>query len=316
MKRVLVTGAGGYIGSRVVLVLRDKGFDVTAAVRRQASLVRSQLGVQVVELDVSAPGDFFRGKTFDVVVHCATANDIVSRQFRDGVDLSVSGTWNMLEIARHCGSGHFLFFSTFQVYGTELNGKVDEDTPVCCESPYGLNHWFGEEACRLHSRLHGTRVAVLRPSNVYGVPAVSTVERSTLVPTCFVREALERGSVSIRSSGRQIRNFVSTTEVANAVSYLLEKASNERYLVFNVCSRLHRSIAEVASLTCDVFREVTGSELPLSILGEEPSAENLFEATSRGVWPIQDERSAWKAMRSELQNLFVHYRNNVPKLYL
>lgn len=303
MAKAIITGVSGYIGSRVALEFKELGLEVVATARNPTARLADELGLEVHRFDALESEVLPLAEKSTCLIHCATANDILSRDFRAGVDLSVCGTWRTLELARAAGINQFIFLSTFQVYGTELNGVVDEETPVCCQSPYGLNHWFGEEACRLFSSLHGMSVAVVRPSNVYGAPAVSTVNRGTLVPMCFVAEAAQTGSITLRSSGKQRRNFVSTKEVADACSYIALNP-HSGFRIFNVCSAMLASMREIAELTCAVSSERYGKSLDLKILGQEPAKGNSFEARSalEFLWPTKEE--SWARMRSEISSLF------------
>jgi UDP-glucose 4-epimerase len=193
MAKVLVTGASGYIGSHVAGYLRDRGHEVTATARRVTpELTMSLPGCQLETLDVMEVSTAFLGD-WDCILHTATSNDILSRDFEAGVALSVFGTRNVLDLAKRCGVPHVVFFSTLQVYGAELSGVIGEDAVPDPVSDYGLNHEFGEQVCRLESKRSGFRTTVLRPANVYGCPASRTVDRWSLVPTCFVREALAEG---------------------------------------------------------------------------------------------------------------------------
>ena len=203
MSKVLVTGASGLIGSRIIRTLAERGMDVVGTARSSSEKLCQELGVPVRQLDVLSPhSNALAGLQAECLIHCATANDIVSKVPAHGMNLTVNGTWNVLELARTLGISRFIFFSTFQVFGTELSGIVDESRPPCCESAYGLNHWFGEEVCRMFASKYPMDIAAVRPSNVYGAPLASSVHRESLVPTCFVQSAIRSGEIVLQSSGR------------------------------------------------------------------------------------------------------------------
>jgi UDP-glucose 4-epimerase len=295
MKKVLITGAAGYIGSRLVKDLIANGFFVKATARTVNHRLAEELGTEIVQFDVLKPDSApSRDLSADFLIHCATANDIVSKTPAAGFQLSIEGTWNILALAKRLAIPKIIYFSTFQVYGTELTGTIDESTPVRCQNAYGLNHWFGEEVCRLHSAQLGLDVAVVRPSNVYGAPSASTVHRETLVPTCFVHDAIEKGEIRLNSSGRQSRNFVSTQDVASACIHILN-AFPSGYSLFNICSAYHATIIEIANMTAEIHRHRLGTRLPITTATDEPLNTNFFTANStlRSLWkPAHQSRQA------------------------
>ena len=304
MKHVIVVGATGLIGSRLVKELLAAGIRVTATSRSPTREVEVELGVPFVQLDVLRPSVDRAVLPFaDCLIHCATANDIISQTPADGFALSVTGTWNVLEMAVRLAIPRVVYFSTFQVYGTELSGIIDESTPVHCETAYGLNHWFGEEVCRMQAAKHRLSVAVVRPSNVYGAPAASTVNRNTLVPACFVRDALRHGEIRLLSSGRQRRNFVSTQEVARDCLSLLANCP-AGFSVTNICSPYSATIHDVALLAADIYTERFGKALPVHVTRSEPTVTNNFEAKSRlhGAW--KTEASSGETMREQIRLLY------------
>jgi nucleoside-diphosphate-sugar epimerase len=296
--RILVTGASGFIGSAVVRHLLATGLSVTATARRATETLTQELGTPVLPFDImgdlQAQGAAFEGA--DTLVHCATPNDIQSRDEDGGMTLAVAGTFRLIEEAARRGVTRVIYLSTLQVYGTELQGHVDESTPVRCESPYGLNHYLGEEVCRLAAHRHGIDVVALRPSNVYGVPSVSTVARSTLVPMCFVKDALATGAVELRSSGRQRRNFVSTDEVAEIIGAVLGTFP-KGYRVVNAVSDWHACIVDIARMVEGVWRETRRDSIDLRILSDAPTASNDFTVTSSMIAPqlTQDQSRAHMA---------------------
>ena len=278
---VLVTGASGFLGSAIVQHLLRSGVPVLATAPRRTAVLAKELGLPVHELDVM--GDLSASDVLfdeaDTLVHCATPNDIQSSAEDGGFTLGVTGTYRLIEYAVRHGLRRVIYFSTLQVYGTDLEGLVSEATPVRCKSAYGLNHYLGEEVCKLAAQQHNIDAVSLRPSNVYGVPSVSTVERSTLVPMCFVKEALASGAVELRSSGLQRRNFVSTDEVAEIIGELIADFP-KGYNVVNAVSGWHVSIVEIARLLQTVWHETQGQELVLRILSDKPAVGNAFAVTS------------------------------------
>lgn len=313
MRHVIVTGATGLIGSQLVKTLHAAGVRVTATARDPQADVEAEIGVPLSRLDVLEPCTAaLEDAGADCLIHCATANDIVSKDPPRGFELSVTGTWNVLTLAIRAGISRVIYFSTFQVYGTELSGLVDETTAPRCETPYGLNHWFGEEVCRMISHRHGIAIAVVRPANVYGAPAARSVRRETLVPACFVRDALTNGEIRLQSSGRQRRNFVSTREVADACRHLLDDFPPD-FRIYNICSAFSASVREIADLTADVHQSRFGTPLPVRVLSEIPHAATSFEVRSRlqSLWsPAEVSR---ECMRREI-NLLYDRMSAIPSL--
>lgn len=307
MFRILITGCSGFIGSHVAIQAKKAGHEVIATARNPSGSLERELGMAVRKLDVldtiTSTAD---NEAIDAIIHCATANDILSRDFRAGVDLSVCGTRNVLEYAKQLGVGRVIFISTLQVYGTELEGKIAEDTPVCCQSPYGLNHYFGEELCRMYAQVHGINVVAVRPSNIFGVPDVSTVNRESLVPMCFVKEAIQTGRITLRSSGRQRRNFISTDEVANGCLYLLEDFP-AGYQIVNLGSDWLCDIREVAEMTGLIYQERYGRPLRLDILSDEPTSANRFTIDSRIAFLRPTVEESRQSMVNVITQLFNHY---------
>jgi UDP-glucose 4-epimerase len=304
--RVFVTGAAGFLGSAIAQELAAAGHQVTAAVRPS----RLQEGLTVpgclmAAWDALQPPDAL--PPCDAVVHCATSNDILSRDFGAGIDLSVKGTYHLLQRAKAAGVTRFIFLSTIQVHGTELEGIITEDSPINCETPYALNHYLGEETCRMFAKSWPeAEIILLRPSNVYGVPSLPSVNRSTLVPMCFVKQALEEGKITLRSSGKQTRNFVSTQEVAQICQNLLTQPHKPSVRPVLAASAWNASILDVAMITNQLFKEFYNKEAKLEILSSEPEKGNDFLVKASLLSYTEKHESSIQKLKNCISNLIIN----------
>lgn len=160
LPRILVTGAGGFIGGRVVEILHlSQRATVIAGVRRWGSAVRiARHPVEIRMCDVTDPqqvDDCVREATH--VVHCATG----------GADVDVEGTRQILEAAERHGIQRTVYLSTVAVFG-DAEGTVTEERPdQPGASAYGDGKIEAERVCRSFSE-RGVPLTILRPTMVYG----------------------------------------------------------------------------------------------------------------------------------------------------
>jgi nucleoside-diphosphate-sugar epimerase len=166
---ILVTGAGGFIGGRIVEVLHALGRPgVRAGVRRWSSGARiGRFPVEIVQCDVTDRAQLDAPlEGVGTVVHCAVGDrDVVTR-----------GTENVLGAANDAGVGRVVHLSTVDVYG-EAAGEIDESAPLAITGKsYGDAKIEAEEICRRWGE-RGLQVVILRPSLVYGpFSALWTIE--------------------------------------------------------------------------------------------------------------------------------------------
>lgn len=172
MKRIVVTGGTGFIGSRLALHCTDAGDEVTAlgqtntpAETDNAKLLE-EAGVEVALVPMDDPeGLRSRIRGSDVVYHLAAAQheaNVPDQHFRE---VNVEGTRRLLNICSENGVGRFVHGSTIGVYGAR-EGLIDEDTQTRPDNIYGITKLEGERLALTYN--DRVPVAVIRISETYG----------------------------------------------------------------------------------------------------------------------------------------------------
>src|SRR5215470_4026803 len=203
-KKVVVTGAGGFIGSQLVEALAAAGAAITAVVRYSSgSLVgnlafldaEARRAVRVVSGNIEDSDFVYETiKGHDIVFHLAAliAIPYSYEAPRSYVRTNVEGTLNVLEAARNFGVSRVVHTSTSEVYGTALKTPIDETHPLQGQSPYSASKIAADKLAESYYRSFATPVMTLRPFNTFG-PRQSA---RAFIPT-IISQALECDEVRL-----------------------------------------------------------------------------------------------------------------------
>ncbi|HDP79984.1 MAG TPA: NAD-dependent epimerase/dehydratase family protein, partial [Spirochaetes bacterium] len=198
----LVTGAGGFIGSRLVEALVEKNYRVRALfLPGENAAGAEKLGADIIRGDITNPGSL-KGIAWnaDLVFHLATrVLDWGGRKlFRR---LMVDGTRNLLEECRRCGSGRFIYFSSIAALGLGRPAAgLDEDAErVATGIPYGDTKIEAEDLVSAYCRAEDIPFTIIRPANVTGPGSVWVKD---------ILDAFFRGPLPLIDGGRAPGAFV------------------------------------------------------------------------------------------------------------
>lgn len=219
-RKVLVTGAGGFIGSRLCERLIEAGAEVRAMVRYTSdgeagwldrSPIRKEIEVKRGDLaDRDSVFDAVRG--CEIVLHLGALIAIPYSYLapESYVRTNILGTLNVLQAARELGIGRLIHTSTSEVYGSAQTIPMTEDHPLVGQSPYSASKIGGDKLAESYHRSFGTPVVTLRPFNTFG-PRQSA---RAVIPSVAV-QALA-GRVVRMGDARPTRDFVFVDDTADA----------------------------------------------------------------------------------------------------
>lgn len=229
MKRILITGGGGFIGTHLAERLcRDHEVVLLDSFRRDALSfapgLRAHRNVRVVTADVrDAAAVSAAASEASVVIHLAAIAG-VSSYYKEPLltlETNILGTLNLLSCSARSGIEKLVYFSTSEVYGVDAM-FVDENQP-CSFGPLTDRRWVyatskaaGENLCLRYAEQHGFRCVVIRPFNVYGPRQVGEGAICN-----FLAAAVKRQPLRVYGDGTAIRSWCYVDDAVQAVLAVL-----------------------------------------------------------------------------------------------
>lgn len=257
--RVLVTGADGFIGSHLVEMLLDQGFDVRAFCQYNSFGSWGWLdhihadkknSVDVVLGDIRDPLSVRQAMTnCSTVYHLAALIAIPYSYVAPSsyIDTNIYGTLNVVQAARDLGVCRVIHTSTSETYGSAQFVPITEDHPQVGQSPYAASKIGADQIALSYWRSFGTPVSILRPFNTYG-PRQSA---RAVIPTIITQAASGQRQIRLGAlSPTRDFNFVMDTCAAFRAVAHCDAALGQ---VVNAASSFEISIGDTAALIAEVM---------------------------------------------------------------
>lgn len=253
MKKVLVTGGIGQVGSYVVDLMRDN-YEITVLDNLSTGKTPSVPdNVDFIKEDIRSPAAKELAGKHDIIIHTA-AQISVAKSMDDPVfdaDNNVFGTLNLLEGARAGNIERFIYMSSAAVYGNPEYLPIDEKHPQNPMSPYGASKFCGERYCCMYSKAYGLPSVCIRPFNIYS-PRQDPSNPYSGVISKFISRVRDDLAPIVFGDGTQTRDFVSAHDVVNMIQ-LLVNGKGDNGEVYNVGTGKVTSINELAQMVLDIF---------------------------------------------------------------
>lgn len=307
MKKILVTGAAGFIGSTLVDKLLAAGFEVTGLDSftryysreiklRNLEAARSNDGFRFIEADLLEADLKALVSSADVVVHLAAEPGVRTswgENFARYLENNVHATQRLLE-ALDAERQRLVFASSSSVYGSAGSGPLMETAPLRPASPYGLTKLAAEELVNTYVRETGLAATLLRYFTVYGPR-----QRPEMAVSSFISAVVESRPVKVYGDGEQEREFTHVSDIVEATIAAFDApvgtyniGGGSRCTVNELVEIVRHEIG--AEVTVDYGPAVRGdvrstwADLTLSreILGYEPKVGVREGVASQVGWAI------------------------------
>lgn len=318
MRKVLVTGADGFIGSHLTELLVNKGYDVRAFVYYNSfnnwgwldTFSKELLNkIEVFAGDIRDPNGVRKAmEGVDTVFHLAALIAIpFSYHSPDSyVDTNIKGTLNVLQAARDLGTDRIFITSTSEVYGTAQYVPIDEKHPYQGQSPYSATKIGADRLAESFYRSFNLPVTIVRPFNTYG-PRQSA---RAVIPTIITQ--LLSGKTEIKlGSLTPTRDFNFVKDTANG---FLEIALSNKTIgqEINIATQKEISIGELANELIKQINPKAKIVCEQQRLRPKKSEVNRLLGSNQKI----SELTSWKpqySLESGLAETIAFLKNNLDK---
>ena len=255
MKKVIITGGTGFIGSHLVEVCVKNGFDVVAFDRYNSDnnwgyleYSRYKSNIEVILGDIRDYDSVFKAmKGCDYVFHLAALIGIPYSYSSPLAYLrtNIEGTYNVLESVKNHNLEQALITSTSETYGSAQYTPIDESHPLVGQSPYSATKIAADQLAISYFRSFELPIKIVRPFNTYG-PRQST---RAIIPT-IISQALNNKKIIKLGSLTPTRDLTYVTDTCNGFLEILK--SNELFgEITNIGMNKEISIGSLVNLILD-----------------------------------------------------------------
>jgi len=283
MKKVLITGAGGFIGSHLTELCVKRGYKVRAFVHynslnrwgwlEESSILKK---VEVISGDVRDFDSVFNAmKGCDTVFHLAALIGIPYSYISPlaYIKTNVEGTYNIVQAAKDLSVKNIVITSTSETYGTAQYVPIDEKHPCVGQSPYAATKIAADQIALSYYRSFGLPVKVVRPFNTYGprqsaravIPTIITqilngikqVQLGNTSPTrdlTYVTDTVEAfmAIAQCPKAYGEVINIGMNTEISvKDLSKMISNIINKDIKIVQDSQRIRGSVTEVERLCCN-----------------------------------------------------------------
>lgn len=289
-KRVLVTGAGGFIGSHLAERLVQLGARTRALVHYNALDTRGWLDtsdarndLEVISGDIcdrDCVHDAMQG--VDVVFHLAAliAIPYSYRAPESYVRTNVIGTLNVVQAARELGTERVVHTSTSEVYGTARYVPIDEKHPLQGQSPYSASKLSADKMAESFHLSFGVPLVTVRPFNTFGPRQSARAVIPTIITQCLVGDTVKLGSTTptrdLNFVGNTVSGFIKAASVPEAIGKTFNLGSGREISIGDLALLIAELMGQTVEIRCDENRRRPGPSEVERLLADNTLAREVL----------------------------------------
>ena len=270
-KKVLVTGADGFIGSHLTETLLEAGYDVKAFVyynsfNRWGWLdsfpIEKLQEIEIVTGDIRDPNGVSEAMSrIDMVFHLAALVAIPFSYYSPDsyVDTNIKGTLNVLQAGRKFETERIMITSTSEVYGSAQYTPIDENHPFQGQSPYSATKIGADRLAESFYRSFGMPISIVRPFNTYGPRQSARAVIPTIISQILSgKKEIKLGSLSPTRDFNYVKDtaegFLAIAQSENTIGEEINIATQQEISIGELAGEIISQINPEAKVICEKKR--------------------------------------------------------------
>lgn len=280
--KVLITGGLGNLGSWLTHHYCNLEYDVTVLTYRHRTL-EFDLPFKIITCDISTLSNCKKAITeyYDIIIHTASMNDnFVDGYAENAIIVNALGTRNILETIKDNPPKHFIYFSTFHVYG-KYTGNISEETALLPNNDYGTTHLFAEYYVKQFHKNFNIPYSIIRLSNSYGCPKDYDSSKWYLILNDLSKSAFKNDKIKLNGNGLAVRDFIWMGDVCHIIHKLTQlESTNDTY---NISGEKSYTLLDVAEAVKEAYQEYFNKPIEVEINTEDksPPREPIIISSSK-----------------------------------
>ena len=272
MKKILITGATGFVGSHLTELCVEKGYEVVAFDRYNPNYSYGWLEKSKYKDDINFIFGDIRDydsvlkamKGCKIVFHLAALIGIpysyISPQAY--IKTNVEGTYNILESSKHLNTEQTIITSTSEVYGTARYVPIDEKHPLSAQSPYSASKIAADQLAMSYWNSFQLPVKIIRPFNIYGPRQSSrAVIPSIIIQTLNNKNEIKLGNIYPSRDFTFVTDtcdaFLAILKMKKSFGNILNVGSNKEYTIEKIAKKIFKKLNSKVKIKKEKHRERT-----------------------------------------------------------
>ncbi len=290
-KKILVTGAGGFIGSRLVESLVESGVDVRAFTRYTS---RADIGllrflpqpilnqVEILSGDLRDPDAVEQAAHgIDLIFHLGALISIPYSYLHpvEVTQTNILGTLNVLQACRKSGC-RLVHTSSSEVYGTALRVPIDETHPLQGQSPYSASKIGADSLVESYYRSFGVQAVTVRPFNTYGPGQSARAVIPTIISQALTRDTIHLGNLDTKRDftylDDTVEGFLKAAIADSVIGETINLGTGTEISIGELEKRIITLVGRQVNVVIDETRLRPEKSEVMRLLSDNSKARNLL----------------------------------------